>query len=78
MKRDHKQILKKRTQQALKKGFLDGFASPFSFLFGEPPEHYARLKEMKFEPTVARAWSNVGGYLWHAIDKERRNHDTAA
>lgn len=78
MKRDRKHITQKRAQKALKKGFLDGFCSPLSFLFGETPEHYARLKEMKFEPTVARAWSNVGGYLRHAIDKERRNHDSAA
>jgi hypothetical protein len=78
VKRDRKNIAKKRAQKALRKGFLDGFCSPLSFLFGEPPEYYARLKEMKFEPTVSRAWSNVGGYLQHAIDKERRNHDTAA
>jgi len=78
MKRDRKNLLRKREREALKRGFLDGFCSPFSFLFGEPPEHYARLKKMKFEPTFARAWSNVGGYLKHAIEKERRNHDKAA
>ncbi|NTI22063.1 hypothetical protein G6M87_09330 [Rhizobium rhizogenes] len=52
------------TKKAFKKGFVDGFASPFSF-FGK-----TETPTEKYQASVERAWRDVGDVFHDVMSKE--------
>lgn len=53
------------SKSALKKGFVDGFIAPFTFLYGKP------LETSRYQTSVGRAWEDVGAAFHEVMSKER-------